>query len=117
MWTDNCQTSFEAIKDCLIQAPDLSSPDYSLSFVVQTDASSYGLGAVISQLDPNSERVICYISRSLSKVGRNYSTTERECLAVLFAVEKLKPYFEVGKITVATDHHFLLWLDRLKEPT
>lgn len=74
------------IKEHLIPAPVLSCPDYDLPFVVQTDASDYGLGAVLTQTRDGEERVVCYLSRSLTAAERKYSTTEKECLALLFAV-------------------------------
>lgn len=117
-WNEDCESAFQAIKDSLVSAPILSCPDFTLPFTVQTDASAYGIGAVLSQKKPTGEEhVICYISRSLTRQERNYSVTERECLAVIYAVEKLRPYLEGYAFTVITDHHSLLWLNNLKEPT
>lgn len=61
--------------------------------------------------------MVCYLSRSLTKSERNYSVTKMECLAVLWAVEKLRPYIEGVTFDVITDHSSLLWLDNLKNPT
>lgn len=60
--------------------------------------------------------MICYLSRSLNKNERKYSTTEKECLAVLFAIEKLRPYIEGTHFTVITDHYCLKWLNNIKDP-
>lgn len=117
IWSDACDTSFQTIKNSLVSAPILSCPDFSKPFIVQTDASAYGIGAVLSQQHDTGEQVICYISRSLSRAERNYSTTERECLDVLFAVEKLRPFLEGYRFVVVMDHHSLVWLHNLKEPT
>lgn len=85
VWSPACEQSFQKIKQCLVKAPVLSCSDYTLPFVVQTDASGFGLGAVLNQPHSDGEHVICYLSRSLTQQERNYSTTERECLAVLWA--------------------------------
>ncbi|KAG5870186.1 hypothetical protein JTB14_032478 [Gonioctena quinquepunctata] len=116
VWSLGCDESFKKMKECLISAPVLSCPDYSLPFVLQTDASAFGLGAVLSQTRGDEDMVICYLSRSLTKQERNFSTTERECLAVLWAVEKLRPYLEGIPFTVITDHYSLVWLQNLKDP-
>lgn len=117
IWTPECDKSFEKIKECLVSAPVLNCPDYNLPFVVQCDASGYGLGAVLIQTHPDGDRVISYLSRSLTKQERNFSTTERECLAVLWSIEKLRPYLEGVPFTVITDHYSLVWLQNLKDPT
>lgn len=115
-WTSDCDQSFQTIKEYLVTAPILHMPDFSKRFYVQTDASSFGLGAVLSQQFSDGERVICYLSRSLTKQERQYSTTERECLGVLWALERLRPYLEGTEFTVITDHHSLIWLNNLKDP-
>lgn len=115
-WSPECERSFNKLKDCLVSAPVLSCPDFTLPFYVQTDASAYGIGAVLFQEYPDGEHVICYLSRSLTRSEKNYSVTERECLAVIYAVEKLRCYLEGYKFTVLTDHHSLIWLNAMKEP-
>lgn len=116
-WTEDCDKSFRLIKDHLVSAPILSCPDYSLPFVVQTDASGYGLGACLTQPHLDGDRVIAYLSRSLTPQEQKFSTTSRECLAVVWAIEKLRPYLDSVPFTVVTDHYSLLWLQTLKDPT
>lgn len=116
VWDSDCETAFNMIKEHLIKAPVLSCPDFDQSFCIQCDASDFGLGAVLSQVQDGVEHVICYLSRSLNKNERRYTTTEKECLAVLFAVEKFRPYIEGARFTVITDHYSLKWLNSIKDP-
>ena len=76
-----------------------------------------GLGAVLVQHIEGQEKVIAYASRTLTSAERNFSVTERECLGVLFAVEKFRPYVEGSHFKVITDHSSLKWLRSLKNPT
>lgn len=116
VWDDDCERAFRMIKERLISAPVLSCPNFELPFTIQTDASDFGLGAVLSQTHPEGEKVVCYLSRSLTKAERKFSTTEKECLAVIFAIEKLRPYIEGTKFRVVTDHYSLKWLNNIKDP-
>lgn len=115
-WDEACAKALEAVKKHLVSAPILTCPNFDLPFTIHTDASDYGLGAVLTQVHPEGEKVICYLSRSLTKNERKYSVTEKELLAVLFAIEKLRPYIEGTKFTVITDHFALKWLHNLKDP-
>jgi len=117
-WTPACDAAFKKIKECLISAPVLAAPDYSLDFVVQCDSSGYGIGAVLVQPYPDgTERVISYISRSLTRQEQNFSTTERECLAVVWSLQKFRPYLDLVKFSVITDHYSLVWLQNMQQPT
>lgn len=115
-WTDDQEKAFRELKDVLVSAPVLTCPDFSRPFILQTDSSSIGLGAILSQVFEDGEKPIAYASRSLTKNERNFSVTEQECLAVLWAVEKFRPYLEGMEFTVITDHHSLTWLLNLKDP-
>lgn len=116
VWTEEAQTAFEDIRSCLIKAPILSCPDFDKPFIVSCDASGIGLGAVLSQETPSGEVVIAYASRSLTNAEQKFSATERECLAVIWAIERFRAYIEGTKFQVVTDHYSLLWLHNLKEP-
>lgn len=116
-WTPTCAAAFDKIKECLVSAPIISCPDFNRPFCVQTDASDYGLGAVLTQDGEDGEQVVSYISRSLSTSERKFSTTEKECLGVVWAIEKFRPYIEATHFTVITDHFALKWLNTLKDPS
>ncbi|XP_044757871.1 uncharacterized protein LOC123316026 [Coccinella septempunctata] len=116
-WNSECDIAFKKVKELLVRAPILSCPDYTKEFLIATDASGYGIGAVLYQPHDQGDKVICYLSRSLSKQERLYTTSEREMLAVVWAIQKLRPYIEGVPFTVVTDHHCLKWLLNLKDPT
>lgn len=116
VWTPECDAAFTRLKECLISPPVLARPDFTLPFTLQVDASGYGLGGVLTQRFPDGEKVICYISRSLTSGERKFSATERECISCIWGVEKLRYYLEGRRFTIITDHHSLLWLHRLKDP-
>lgn len=117
VWNTEALNAFEQLKVALCSTPVLASPDFNLPFTIQTDASDKGLGGILTQGEGKNERVIAYASRALKSAEKHYTVTEKECLAVVFAVEKFRPYVEGVKFTVITDHHSLLWLKRLREPS
>ena len=89
-WTEQCQESLERVKQALCGEPLLHTPNFSLPFVLQTDVSGRGLGAVLSQQVRGVDRPVLYISRKLSEREARYSTVERECLAIRWAVDALE---------------------------
>lgn len=117
VWTEAAESAFNELKTALISAPVLSTPDFTKPFIVQADASDKGVGAVLVQGEASEEKVITYMSQKLSSAQEKYSTTEKECLAVILAVEKFRPYIEGTKFTVVSDHASLQWLMNLKDPT
>jgi len=87
--------------------PTLSCPNFEIPFVLQTDASSVGLGAVLTQTIEGEEKVIVFASRALADPEKKYSVTEQECLAVVWAIQKFRPYLEGYRFTVVTDYSSL----------
>ena len=112
-WAEDQQSAFDAVKSALCSEPVLlAHPDFTQPFVLMTDASDAGLGAVLSQTDRESkqERVIEYASRVLTKAEVAWSTTEKEALAVKWACEVMRPYVYGAQFTVITDHRALQWV-------
>ena len=116
VWNDECQTAFQTLKDSLISAPILGYPDMEIPFILDTDASGFGIGSVLSQVKDGQERVIAYFSRSLSKTERNYCVTRRELLAVVESVKHFHHYLYGTQFTIRTDHGALSWLMNFKNP-
>eukprot|EP00731_Ephydatia_muelleri_P014220 Em0007g1530a len=92
-WTTECLRAFDKLKSCLVSEPILAFPDFTRPFILDTDASDIGIGAVLSQIhDDGSEHVVSYASCVLSKPERNYCVTRRELLAVVTFVQHFRPY-------------------------
>lgn len=115
-WTPECGLVFETLKGMLCESPVLINPDFTKQFILQTDASNRGVGAVLSQLDDDGrDRPIAYFSRKLLPREERYSTVEQECLAIKLGVEAFKVYLIGRPFVIQTDHRSLKWLNRLKE--
>ncbi|GFT60792.1 retrovirus-related Pol polyprotein from transposon 17.6 [Trichonephila clavipes] len=111
------EEAFRDLKSKLASPPVLKPADSTKPFVIRTDASSVALGAVLLQGEKDEEHPIEYISRLLSSSERNYSTSERDALAVVWALEKFRGYVEGQTIRLSSDHQPLKWLLSLKSPT
>ncbi|XP_044158409.1 uncharacterized protein LOC122944239, partial [Bufo gargarizans] len=117
-WGPEQEHTFQALKDALTTAPILAYADYHLPFQLYTDASLYGLGAVLSQFQDGQERVIAYASRSLRDSERNpdnYSSFKLELLALVWAMtEKFSEYLTGAEVLVLTDNNPLAHLENAK---
>lgn len=116
VWSDQCKTAFHTLKTSLISAPILAYPTRNDPFILDTDASLYGIGAVLSQVQNGEEKVIAYGSKTLSKSQMRYCTTFRELLAVVVFVKQFKHYLYGKHFLLRTDHSSLTWLKSFKEP-
>ena len=116
IWDRSCQLAFAHLKDRLTSCPILVYPDFSSDFILDTDASDYGIGGVLSQVKNGQEQVIAYGSRALSKAERNYSTTKKEMLALVDFTKKFKPYLWGRKFVARVDHASLTWLRNFRDP-
>ena len=116
VWTKRCQDSFEELKKRLTSAPILALPKHGDDFILDTDASDEGVGAVLSQLIDGQERVVAYYSQALSKPERNYCVTRKELLAVIKSIGHFHHYLYGQKFSVRVDHSALQWLMKFKNP-
>ena len=104
-WTDECQIAFNRLKAKLTEAPVLAYPDFDKPFVLETDASNLGLGAVLSQHQVDGKQhPVAYASRALTQAEKRYSITELETLAVVWAVSYFRFYLYGHDVSVYTDH-------------
>lgn len=117
LWGESCQNAFEQIKAILTVSPVLSSPDFGKEFMLQIDASDVGCGGVLLQNDSDSvSHPIAYFSKKFDKYQRNYSTIEKECLAILLSLQHFDVYVSscVFPIVIFTDHNPLVFLQRMQ---
>ena len=113
IWSDECDEAFNTLKTKLVQAPVLAYPQFDRTspvFVLQTDASSVGVGAILEQ----GGRVIAYASRALNQAEKQYSVIQQECLAIVFALKQFRHYLLGRSFELLTDHAPLQWLSSQK---
>ncbi|XP_050369085.1 uncharacterized protein LOC126787211 [Argentina anserina] len=110
IFDEACLKAFERIKELLTNAPIICSPDWTLPFEIMCDASDYALGAVLGQRKEKLLHAIYYASKTLNDAQVNYTTTEKELLAVVFALEKFRSYLLGSKVIIHTDHSALKYL-------
>ena len=107
---------FEKCKTLLTNDPILQYPDFSKEFLLTTDASNVAIGAILSQGPIGSDKPIAFASRTLNQSELNYSTIEKELLAIVWATKYFRPYLFGRKFKILTDHKPLQWMMNLKEP-
>src|SRR3954462_11295153 len=112
-WTSEQQQAFDYLKGRLCKAPILAHPDLDKPFIVITDASALGLGAVLSQLDDEGrEVVIRYASRQTNNAEQSYAATNLECLGVVWTVQYFRKYVAGTRFKITTDYSAIISLVR-----
>ena len=106
IWDDRCQRIFEELKLFLTTTPIVRAPNWQLPFEVMCDASDFAIGAVLGQKEDGKP----YVSKTLNEAQRNYTTTEKELLAIVFALDKFRAYLVGSFIVVFIDHSALKYL-------
>ena len=112
---DSCNDAFEEIKSRLVQAPIMAAPEWDQGFEVMCDASDFAMWAALGQRKEKIFRAICYASRTFNEAQENYSTTEKEMLAIVFACEKFRKYILGSHVIGHTDHAAIKYLMSKKE--
>ena len=112
---ESCQSSFEEIRSKLVEAPIMAKPDWNKEFEIICDASDYAMGAVLGQKIEKMFRAIYYASKTFNEAQKNYSTTEKEMLAMVFACENFRPYILGSHVVIHTDHVAIKYLMEKKE--
>ncbi|KAG1925917.1 hypothetical protein F2P79_025210 [Pimephales promelas] len=114
-WTEEAVAAFRDIQQSLGKNPVLYSPDFEKAFILQTDASERGIGAVLLQGPQGDQHPVAFISRKLLPREMRYSTVEKEALAIKWALDSLKYYLLGREFTLQTDHKALQWLQRMRD--
>ncbi|CAB4043642.1 Retrovirus-related Pol poly from transposon, partial [Paramuricea clavata] len=114
VWSDAQEKAYSALKTELTSSPILRLPDNAKPFTLRTDASDTGLGAVLLQEHDGKLSPVSYASRKLTESEKKYSTIERECLAVVWAVRKFLIFLYGTEFTLQTDHQPLVYLKTAK---
>lgn len=119
VWTEQAEQAMGRLKELLASHPILVHFSPAGEHEVKCDASNYAIGAVLTQKHGSDELsgTVAYASKGLTPAQRNYSTTHKECLAVVFAVGEWRYFLYGRKFKIITDHHSLCWLKSLKDPT
>ena len=117
IWDEACEASFNQLKEAFVIAPILAYPCPEGQFILDTDSSGWVVGAVLSQVQDNAEKVIAYFSKALSKSEQDYCVTRKELLAVVLVLENFHPYVYGREVIVRTDNAAVSWMKSLQAPT
>ena len=115
VWRPASMTAFVSLRDALVRGPALAFPTGTGPYILDTDASNFGLGGVLNQIQNDVECVIAYCSRALRPSERKYCTTKREMLAAVSMCIQFRSYLCGAKLTLRTDHKSLVWLHCFKD--
>ena len=103
-FNESYHNSFEEIKSRLVEAPIMAKPDWNREFEIMCDASDFAMGTVLGQKAEKVFKAIYYAGKTFNEAQKNYSTTEKEMLAIVFACEKFRPYILGSHVIIHTDH-------------
>jgi hypothetical protein len=117
VWREEQDAAFRTLKDILCSKPLLQYPDFGKEFILTSDASSNGIGSVLSQRPIGKDLPVAYASHVLTTPEKNYSTIERELTGIVFACRQFWPYIWGRKFTIVTDHKPLTWIFRMNDPS
>jgi hypothetical protein len=117
VWTEDCEHAYNYLRKCLTTHPIVVYPNFNKPFFLHTDASNYAIGAVLVQKDDKGhDRVIAYASRVLNPAESNYTVTEKECLAVIWATKRFHTFLQGQPFSIITDYEAIPWLKQHKTP-
>jgi hypothetical protein len=116
-WTDECEMAFQELRNKLIEPPIMAHFKPECPIILYTDSSDYAIGAILSQIQNGREVVISYNSKRLDERQMKFCVSEKECLAIIWAVQKLRQYLYGAKFTIRTDNCALSFLMKTKNPS
>ena len=115
-WSTEAQKAFHEMRNILTTQPFLMLPKFNRPFTLETDACDYAVGAILSQTDDEEcLRPVSYFSKSLKAVQRQYSTSEKELLAIVLAVENFHHYLFGHQIKIFFDYQPLIWINKTEK--
>ena len=110
LFDNECLIAFETLKERLTSVPIITAPNWDLNFELMCDASDYAVGSILGQRKNKKFQAIHYASKVLNEAQINYATTEKELLAIVYALDTFRSYLIGSKITAYTDHAAIKYL-------